>query len=535
MASKTVEEMQLALKAAKEQEALDKKKEKEAQEEAEEIQGLEDAISVYNKGLCLHLGHQCRYFYRETIIDKHRTTGKDLPRTFLIFFAANQLYPHFSEMQSKKSQAILRRLIEGEIPDYPARVYTNLGNTRNIPGPKNYNLIDLSGIMKPSGKKVFQPPIILQALLMSLSGSVRTWEQDHWELSKQENYDWLEKYFYGALCADIGNPFLSMPVIFGAGKVGKNAMWDVVIPGILGSHLCFTSTWSVLDGNFNAFKVGKVVVFIDEIPPRDSWDKLKNITGSPVQYVKEKYGPEFVIENTICNALGSNEPTYPLPVEEGKQMTRVSPIHVVKDNTFAENVVRLLSRATVEQKLHASGHNVTNLGEYELGDLYLKTYTDEWQSEAVLQEWLDYLDTKFGGVPYSLQPLRGKDWLDILASKPNPENEVVNYIKLQDPEYITINEAYEIYKVMTGDRSSQYQRQTNNLAAIIQPMLEEIGYQTRKQVRVSLAAAGGTQTQTTVYFKDGCSLKGLKQDYSKYIIEELSGTKQYRRLKSKEE
>lgn len=518
----------------------DTKQEREKKDAAENDRAILNAIAVYGKGLCLHLGSQVRYFYKKTIVDTHRVTGAKLPETSLTFFSSNQLYPHFAEMQSKKSQIAFRQLVEGntlKLSDgtdvtLDSRTYRKLGNTRHIPGPENYNLLDLVDILKPSGKEVKECPLILQALMLSLSGNVRNFEQDHFELSKPESYYWLEKWIYGVVCADIGNPMLGMPVIFGAGKVGKNALCDIIIPKILGTNLCFSATWDTIDGNFNAFKVGKVFTFIDEVPAREDWAKLKNYTGSPTSFVKEKYGPEFVIENTIAFMIGSNETVYPLPLEDGKQMTRVSPIEVTNKSLFATNLVELLGLTTVATKLYNAGVDINNLDEYELGDTYLKQFTEEWQGEAVLQEFVDYLHTTYGQVAYTLQPLRGEDWRKITSGKRSFVEQTAEYIMEQNPEFITLPELYEIYKIISGDRSNTtYQKQSSNLSIQIADYLKDKGYEKTSQVRVALSGGGGVNTQTTVFHKPEASLKNIKQNFDKYIAEEIVGTKTYRHLR----
>lgn len=522
-------------------------KKKRLKERKDQREAIQNAISAYDKGLCIHLGSQTRYFYKKTIVDTHRITKKPLPETSLTFFSFTQLYPHFAEMESKLAQSYLRKIIEGQVVECPVegsdteydqiqlepRVYKKLGNTRHVPGPENYNLLDLSGIMKPSGTVVKACPKILRALMMSLTGNKRTWEQDHWEYTKEESMLWLEKWIYGAICADIGNPFLGMPVIFGAGKVGKNALFDVILPAMLGTHLCFSATWSTIDGNFNAFKVGKVFTFIDEVPSRDDWDKLKNLTGSPVSYVKEKYGPEFIIENTVANVIGSNETVYPLPLEDGKQMTRVSPIEVYKDSTFACNVVELLGQLEVATKLLEAGVDITGFDDYELGDTYLKTFTDAWSGKEVLQEFLDYLHTTYGQGTYNLQPLRGKDWRKITNGKKSYLEQTAEYIIERNPEYITLPEVFEIYKVISGDTTGNYQKKSGNVSIQIAPYLEEVGYITAQQVRVRVHSGGAT-TQTRVFHKPEANLKDVHQEHTRYIFEEVVGTKTLRHLKYEE-
>lgn len=547
-ADTSILEQQLASKRTELDEVQDalgeepvKRKQEKADREANKA--IDNALAVYNQGVCLHLGNQVRYFVKVSNTDTHIKTGAKLTETFLTFFSFTQLYPQYFEMESALSKSYLRKIIAGEkivrpgsdgkeVVQMPSRTYRKLGNTRHIPGPENYNLLDLTNIIKPSGKVVKDCPLIMQALMLSLSGNTRNWEQDHFELSKPESYYWLEKWIYGVICADIGNPMLGMPVIFGAGKVGKNALCDIIIPKILGTNLCFSATWDTIDGNFNAFKVGKVFTFIDEVPAREDWAKLKNYTGSPTSFVKEKYGPEFVIENTIAFMIGSNETVYPLPLEDGRQMTRVSPIEVTNKSLFATNLVDLLGLTTVATKLYESGVDITGFDEYELGDTYLKQFTEEWQSPKVLQEFVDYLHTTYGNVAYSLQPLRGADWRKITSGKKGFVEQTAEYIIERNPEFITLPELYEVYKIISGDKSNTtYQKQSANLSLQIADYLADAGYLKSGQVRVALSGSGSVITQTTVFHKTEVNLKGLKQDFDKYIAEEIVGTKTYRHLK----
>lgn len=527
---------------AKEKEAAREEKSKDEAKKAKEA--FFAAASVYDKGICLHIGSQPRYFR----LDEHWDEPSDGVKNHfskLTFFSDSKLYPTYSELSSPASRIYLRQMLEGgtmNIPGAPPedeestveferRTFRRLANTKADTDPETYNMISDEHRMVPSGAIVKECPPVLHALMISLSGSVRTWEQNHWELSKQENFDWLEKWIYGTVYADVGNNLLGMPVIFGGGKVGKNALAERVIPGMIGSQYCFTNTWDIIDGNFNAFKIGKLFTFIDEVPPRDDWSKLKNMTGSPTSYVKEKYGPEFQIDNCIVYMLGSNEEVYPLPLEDGKQMVRVSPIKVTKENTFAECVVQVLTKTFVTEALTELGVDTFGLDDYALGDTFLKKFEASWLSQETLQEFLDYLHTKYGNGKFSLQPLRGKDWVEILRTKPDPITEVAAYVIERSPEVITVDELYEIYRIQTGTlRARNYIKLQNTVVSNIKTTLESAGYSLVDGVTVAIAGGGGTETKTKVFKKHGASLTGLKTDYSKYIMEELVNSKPVPRL-----
>ena len=539
--------MALSSKQLAEMMAAAKKAEKEAEEsekgKAKSRQALADfeaAASVYDKDVYLHTGPTPRYFTISKHWDEDPKTKVRKNITQLTFFSDSKLYPTYAELSEPKARVFLRSMIEGgdiEIPGtsevqyFEPKKYIRLANTVSETDKDTFNLLRLTGKMVPSGRVVKDCPEIIKALLISLSGSKRVWEQDHWELTKQENYDWLEKWIYGVVCADIGNTTIGTPVIFGSGKVGKNALADRVIAGILGNEACYTATWDIIDGNFNSYRYGKVFTFIDEVPSRDDWARFKNMTGSPSIVVNEKYAPAVTVDNCIVYMIGSNEDTYPLPLEDGKQMVRMSPIKAAKDNTFAEVTLQVMTRPLIVEALEGLSVSTNGMSDYELGDTFLKHFASEWYGKEALQEFLDYLHTKYGKEPYQLQPLRGNDWIDILRSKPDPINELAEYITIRSPDVITEDEVYEIYTVMTGTmRSRNYQKLQTTVINNLKTIMEATGYTLVDKVGINLSGGGGKATMIKVFKKPNAKLENLKNDYEKYIQEELVGSKAVKRL-----
>jgi hypothetical protein len=560
---KTVKKAEASLN--KEEKLEEKTEEDIAAEKASNWIAFQNALKVYDETqICFHKSSSPNFFYQKVYQDFDSKTGKARPPcSELLFFSPSTLYPNWLELQSKRAQQFLNMMVHGlDItvvdPDtdtektftFKRKVYTKLGNTRHTPDPETYNMIDLSNIMRPSAQEKECPPLIRE-LLLALTGNV---VNEDGTLTKQENLDWFEKWLYGVLVADIGNNMLPSPIIFGSGKVGKNALFDKIFPRVFGSELCFTGLWENLDGNFNGFKLGKVFIFLDEIPPRDEWNKFKNLTGSVTELIKKKYGPEFVIENTVAIATGSNQPVFPLPLEDGKQMTRVSPIATDPRSTFAENVYSYFTKVhgegAIQAVLQSQDIDTTNIenNKYELGDKFLRTNEELWCSADQVQQFLNYLETKFGGTKYVLSPLRGNDWNEIVKSRPNPLHEVIEYVQNRDMDIITLPELYEIYTVLVGDKkNNMFIKTPNNFAVLIWPMLSGIGYERKPQCRIKITPSatsrmkqmkngntGDIKTQVTVYHKIDVDPKDHVQCVDDYITEEMIGSTPVRRLIYKE-
>jgi len=534
------------------------KKAKAQEEKGEETdeskwQAFKSALAAYNQyNFCFHRDTTPRYFLKANYVDIDKGTEQERKTSELHFYPAASMGMNFVELSSPASQRYLRLIVEGkdikimnpetkveEIFGFDRKVYTKLGNMRHIPDAAIYNMVDLSNIMTPDSRSDNDPvpecPPVMKALLVAMSGSELIANPVTGDLigTKQKTIEWLERWIYAITCADIGNNFLPMPVQYGKGKKGKNALYDYVIPGMLGKELCFTAIWDVIDGNFNSFKIGKVFMYIDEVPSREDWNKIKNMTGSPDDYVKVKYGPEFQIDNTISWAMGTNQMTFPLPLEDGKQMMRVSPISLVKGLTFAEatyEIMNAMQPGFVDQALDALGidkdHYPTT---FDKGDTFLRSCPQLWRERAVLQEFMNYLHYKHApkeGCRFALEPLRDVDWADLQIAKQSPISKTVEYIVERNVKEISIYEVLEIYKICAGDsKSDQFIKQKNNLVSEITPMLEAHGYSMipRKRIGItggaSMSAKTGKTIEGQLWYKGIASPYGYKTCYDEYIVE----------------
>lgn len=487
-------------KADLEQQAREQEK-KEREADAKVYAAYAAAKRVYNNyGLGFYRDGQPRYFYKilTTKRDKH---GTEMRMLDLKYSGPSSLYPNFVELQSDMSRQFLRRMIEGETlqiksPDgefieetFERRVYDKMTNTTKLVDDKTYNLVDVSHKLMPQDVDD-ECPIILRALLYAVTGNQIVWNEKHqdWDCDKPETLEWFEKWLYGVVHASIGDWSLSMPIIFGSGKVGKNALFDIVIKNCLGEWCTFTSTWDIFNSNFDAFKIGKVFVFIDEIPERSEWERIKNATGSQTQYVKQKYGPEFEIDNCIAYAMGSNKTSFPLPWEDGEQMMRVSPIRTHKNSTFAGNTVKMLSKkygeTFVDDLIRASGNNPDTMTEFKKGDYILRSLmASDWQTPEAAQQLLNYLHKKYGGNTYQLAPLRATDWHAIAQTKVEGISETVAFIVEHDPEVIPLDVLYEIYCVFMDD-DKRCKNKPNFLGDVQSVMLEH-GYEYKQSAKIS--------------------------------------------------
>jgi hypothetical protein len=434
-----------------------------------------------------------------TLIDEK--TNVELYNTEIKFYPPSSLRENWIELDDEVARKMFRTMVEGgdiTVQDpgtgqwvtttYPPRVFDKITNTLKSVDEKTFNLLRLDDKLEPNYSKTDVPKIstYMQALVNAISGNNIEWNasiQD-WVGDKEENRVWFEKWIYGTVHADIGNPTASLPVIFGKGKVGKNALFDIVFKQILGKESCFSSTWDVLHGNFDGFKMNKVVMFIDEVPARNDWSTFKNMTGSPDSFVKMKYGAEFTIENTIRYVIGCNEETYPLPVEDGPQMMRVSPIKTQRNSTFATNFVKITNRAQANEnycrELLAALDttlDVEELSDFEVGDMLLRgPLYKEWASREAAQEFLNYLDWTYRSENgfYNNPPLRGKDWNEVIDEKESTVNKIVQYLISEQVEMISAKELYEIYKVLQEDRSD-VRMKFNGFAGKIKPLILESG------------------------------------------------------------
>lgn len=423
---------------------------------------------------------QPKYFRKLStkLMDKN---GIEYHNTEIKFYPPGSLKENWISLDDESSRRMFRIMVEGgeirvQNPEtlewventYPSRVYDKLTNTLKTVDAKTYNMLELTDRLYPNyhDGEIPECPPIIKACIYAIAGSVIMYDatNEEWLSSKEENVQWLEKWIYGTCFADIGNNMASFPVIFGPGKVGKNALLDVVMKQMLGKEACFTGTWDLFHGSFDGYKLGKVIMFIDEVPDKGSWDTLKNMTGSTDSFVKQKYGAEFVIENTVRYVVGSNSDVYPLPVEDGPQMMRVSPMKTTKHSTFAENTLKIMDQMYGENycktQLKESDEtlNVDKMDNFTIGDTLLRgKFNQLWASREAAQQFLNYLDYTYKNEKgtYSLSPLRGKDWEEIMENKLPSVNGVVEYLSSEGVDTVSIHEAYEIYKVLQGNKHTQ--------------------------------------------------------------------------------
>ena len=458
------------------------------------------------------------------------------------FYPPSSLQENWIQLKSQNARDMFRIMVEGgEIAiknpetgeyikqNYPSRVYDKITNTLKEVDDKTYNMLDLNDKLEPNYgiDEIPECPLIHKALFYAVSGNVIEYVDGEWVGQKPENLQWLEKWIYGTIHADIGNNMSSFPVIYGPGKVGRNALFDVVLKQCLGKDACFSGTWDIIHGNFDGYKLGKVVMFIDEVPEKGSWDVLKNMTGSTDSFVKQKYGAEFVIDNTVRYAIGTNEEVYPLPVENGPQMMRVSPIKTNRLSTFAENTVKMLDQVHGEgycrQLLKDSDDtlDVDVMDNFTVGDALLRNVLqNDWASTEANQKLLNYLDYTYSSESgnYSLPPLRGQDWDDIVRDRLPAVQKVVDYVIEQDINTITTMELYEIYKVIQQDRSDAIKKLAG-FGQSISELLIQKGYKKHDQAYL----ANGTRA--TIYDN---TIKDNFRDYDinidQYIVEVQMGS-----------
>lgn len=521
---------------------------KSKEELSKNYKAFTNAKKIYDSiGLSMHRSSQPRYFHilHTTKTDK---AGNILRVQDINYFTHGSLYPNFTELESELSRKYLRRMIDGgtisiqnpngsiEQHSFDKRVYDKLTNTGHKVDDVTFNLVNLDNRVIPEDVEDAECPTILKALLYSITGNVITYneEKKEWECDKPDTLEWFEKWIYGTVYANIGDNSMSMPVIFGTGKVGKNALFDIVFRQLLGTHCCFSGTWDIIDSNFNSFKLGKVFMFTDEIPALSEWNKIKNMTGSPVSYVKEKYGPEFEVDNCIVNAFGSNQTTYPLPWEDGEQMMRVSPIKTNPKSTFAENTVKLLNKEfegqfgedAVDALIRATGNNPDEMTVFKKGDFILRNImANDWQSREGAQKLLNYLHKKFKGNTFQLSPLRSTDWYDIKTSKVNGYEVTIDYIRAVNPVILTTSEAYEIYTTIMADTTKA--KQKSNFKADIKDAIVALGY----EFKHSATLKNGIRED--IFIKPDAprrTASSYESNYDKYIKTDIVTGKQVRHL-----
>lgn len=486
-----------------------------------------------------HRDSQPRYFRKLQTKVWDRKTNIEYLNTEVKFYPPSTLSENWLKLKTVLAKDMFRTMVEGGIVsvknpdtnewvtyDFPGRIYDKITNTLNKVDEKTFNMLDLGDKLNPNYKDDEVPtcPPIVKALLYSISGNEITYDEEKkcWMGNKDENTTWFEKWLYGTVHADIGNNMASFPVIYGGAKIGKNALFDKMMRHLLGKDARFTGTWDIIHGNFDGYKLGKVFMFIDEVPERGSWEILKNMTGSTDSFVKQKYGPEFVIDNTVRYAIGTNEEVYPLPVENGPQMMRVSPIKASKKSTFAENAVKIMDAINGENysrnllKATNDTLDVDNLSNFEVGDILLRgAWQIEWTSREACQQLLNYLDYTYKSKSgdYSLAPLRSADWVDMVKERSSTIQQVVDYVVDQSIDTITTQELYEIYKVLQQERSDAMKKMASFSQHVADVMVRN-NYV--KHDRAYLRDG----VRSTIYTTTGSeSFKNYVIDIDKFIIE----------------
>lgn len=487
-----------------------------------------------------------KYFRKLTTKAVSKKTGVEYITTEIKFYPPSSLRDNWIELDNDGARRMFRIMVEGgEIivshPEtgevikeiYKPRVFDKLANTLKKVDASTYNLLDLSDRMFPQESGIYECPIVIKAMLYALSGNTITWNEEtkKWDCDKPENLDWLEKWIYGTVYADIGNNMTSFPVWFGAGRVAKNAMNDTLIPQMLGKEACFTGTWDLFHGNFNGYALGKVFMFMDEIPEKGSWSTIKNWTGSTESFVKQKYGAELSIENTVRYAIGTNSETYPLPVEDGPQMARVSPIKTVKTSTAAGNLVKMIDQEFGEGscrmmlKEHDSSLDVDSMDDFSIGDALMRDKMNStWAGREAAQTFLNYLHYtyKSDNGSYSLPPLRGTDWAEIMEAKSPSVNQLVDYIIQEDIDAISSTEAFELYKVLQQSRSngqSTFNMTQNGFSQRFKSLICDKGYHQHKRVIIS------DKSQVTLYTKKiDYDIANYSEDIDRYVVDKKLGS-----------
>ena len=502
---------------------------------------------------------QPKYFRKLQTKSWHKKTNVEFVNTEVRFYPPSSLAENWLQLKDQRAKDMFRVMVEGgelivKNPEtgeiikktYPSRVYDKITNTLKKVDNITYNMLDLNDKLEPN----YEPddntdcPIIIKALLFAVSGNIITYDDalGRFVGDKEESLLWMEKWLYGTVYADIGNNMASFPVFYGSGKVGKNALFDVILKQLLGKDACFSGTWDTIHGNFDGYKLGKVMMFIDEVPEKGSWEVLKNMTGSTDAFVKQKYGAEFVIDNTVRYAVGTNEEVYPLPVENGPQMMRVSPIKTSRSSTFAENTVKMLDKYKGENYcrnlLRESDDtlNVDSMDDFTVGDALLRNVLqNEWANRESNQQLLNYLHSTYKSESgnYSLPPLRGIDWDNIVRDKIPAVQKVVDYITDQEIETITTMEMYEIYKVLQAERNDSLKKLNGFSQSIVEPMLRA-GYAQHKDAYLK------NGVRTTVYSSIvKSSFSEYEMNIDRYIVEIQLGSNalapKHKKLRYKDE
>jgi len=569
MADMTKEQRELFLSQAnatkKQIDQQEKTGQKEETNDKTIYDAFQNALKIYEapthgerktNGMCFYRDKNPVYFYTLDTNVTNPITKKVEWTTEIKYIMPGNLYPNFTELRLDRSREFLRDMVEGktinvknpetnqyETYKFNRKVYDKLTNTVKIVDDKTFNMLNLDNRIKPNyDAEVLQAcPLIHQALLASVSGNDIDWNEElqAWQSTKEENQRWLEAWLYGVSHASIGNNQLAIPIIFGKGKVGKNALFDMILPGILGAQVCFSGVWDVINSGFNQFRLGKVFMFIDEAPERSDWSTVKNWSGSPRSYVKVKYGAEFEIDNCIAYAIGSNHENYPFPFEDGKQMIRVSPIKTSGSSTFAENTYKILEhhmgKGFCLQMLKDNDISVNENDPFAIGDALLRgPLLNEWTSRESLQQLMNYLDQNYKKDTsyYYLEPLRGQDWDDISSNRKNAIDITAEYITAHSSNIVTMNELYEIYKVVQNERHNNDTRRLyhfNNFSTTIKPMMKDMGWEFKRNNKIANGTSPDIFTRGRI---DYGNIKRHIEDWTIYIVDTPGPSGPIKRLKA---
>lgn len=524
---------------AKRQKSTEKEELTELQK-YEQFCNARDAMMQYNFAFQRRNGE---YFMTKVFVDRDKHDPEiERYTTEIESYSYDLLSKAFIELEHPVARKFLRRMVEGkkftvskgdgeyEVWEGPRRIYHKLVNTIHTPDPDTYNIINLQNIVRPTQDE-YECPWALASLFKALGAG------------KDENIEHIEKFIYSTCVADIGNNQTPFPVFYGKGKVGKNALFELVIPGIIGKESVFTGTWSLVgESNFNQFKLGKVLIFIDEIPERSEWTKIKNWTGSTTEYIKVKYGPEYLIDNVTALAFGSNETTFPLPWEDGEQMQRVSPMKV-GNTTFAEYIVEDATRLFGDTFIHDA--LMARIGEVPVskhtqGDKFLRNFKTEWCGKETIQQLVNYLHTKYNpgeGKRFTLQPLRGSDWEELTHEKKDYVYRALDWCMSKKIDYIVLEEAYAVYEHMNKQSKKDVYKKVEGFGKMAANYLKEHGWVAKDQTFVEYINSlsqqqkekelNGTSKKVTasrrkVYFRDESlvqsNVRSLYDTYFKEVI-----------------
>lgn len=504
----SLEEQKLEERLAKAAEKAEEKKELTQAQKWEQFNLAREAQARWNFGF---LRNEGEFFASRVSIatDKRDPSIKKSVKE-LTCYSFEKIGKSFKELAHPLARAFLRDMVEGETITIrgeggeldtwtgPNRTYYRLVNTLDIPDPEDYNVLDLSGIVRPNNIE-YECPWLHSCLFSALGNG------------KKENIEWLEKYVYSVAVADIGNSQTTCPVFYGKGKAGKNALFELVIPAILGKEMVFAATIDTITGNFNGFKLGKVLMFIDEVPPRNEWSKIKNLTGSTQDLIKIKYGSEYLVDNVTAIAFGSNELTFPLPWEDGSQMQRISPLRITGE-TFAEYVVKtgtqIYGEGFIEEALKDAIGTVP-LSNHDKGDKFLRAHGSLWHGKDVIQQLVNYLHTKYypgEGKHFTLLPLRGEDWDELVLEKKDLAIKAADWLIEREEEYIVFNELYEVYNHMAKDAGKEFKREKKTVGILITPYLENLGWVKTLRTKIlhnSFSDNKKPYEEGVVFFKPG--------------------------------